>query len=168
MASMYPAATPFCVPSFGLMTVSSDAMSAWHLEQAVAVARSFTWFVSRWQRTHPLLPPSFATWEAWRKVSLVLYMSRWHLSHVVFLSKGRFSWWHLTQDGSPPNFVMWRSCEKRTSRSSRLPLIINSGMALYPSGTVLSFCDPRTSRRCPPVGGPTPPSSVRAAETGVC
>jgi len=74
----------------------------------------------------------------------------------------------LTQDGSPPNFVMWRSCEKRTSRSSRLPLIINSGMRFHPSGTGTSFCNTRTSRRCPPVGGPTTPSSVRAAETGVC
>src|SRR3990172_6382143 len=161
MALRYPAATPFCVPSFGLTTVSSDTLSAWHLEQAVAVARSFTWFVSRWQRTHPLLPPSFVAWEAWRKVSVVLYMSRWHLSHAVFLSKGRFLWWHLTQEESPPNFVMWRSCGKRTSRSSRLPLIISSGMRFDPSGTGTSFCNTLTSRRCPPVGGPTTPSSVR-------
>src|SRR4030065_313904 len=83
-----------------------------HAEQLrgieIAMAGSFTWFVSRWQRTHPLLPPSFAAWEAWRKMSVGLYMSRWHLSHAVFLSKGRLLWCHLKQDWSPSDLGVWR------------------------------------------------------------
>src|SRR4030066_328339 len=156
--------SPRASSTYGPMRSSCVASkSRWHVVHlAKSGPYSFGDFctIRRWQRTPPLLPPSFAAWEAWRKMSVGLYMSRWHLSHAVFLSKGRFLWWHLMQDCSSPNFVMWRLCGKRTSRSSRLPVIINRGMRFDPSGAGTSFCHTLTSRRCPPVGGPTPPSSL--------